>query len=123
MQVLLLYPPKDKQCPFSEPGYWTRRTMVWPSNKLYVLIWIRTPCLMRADPTLSLNPSSLSPKKPKSTATAKEQTPYFPVISVEGRLNWGLALQLHHGNYSRLQAPRLSGVNHKVTTRRFWLEN
>lgn len=76
----------------------------------------------QADPTPSLNPSSLSQKK-KCLPTAKEQTPYLPVISVEGRLNWGLALQVCHSNYNRLQAPSLSKACHKVAMLWFWLEN
>lgn len=47
----------------------------------------------------------------------------MPVISVEGRLNWGLALQVCHSNCNRLQAPSLSKACHKVAMLWFWLEN
>lgn len=47
----------------------------------------------------------------------------MPVVSVEGRLNWGLPLQVCHSSYNRLQAPSLSKACHKVAMLWFWLEN
>lgn len=94
--------------------------------KFNVLTRTIMPCFMLCICTGWSHPITqpfLIKSKKKSLPTAKEQTHYLPVVSVEGRLNWGLALQVCHSSYNRLQAPSLSKACHKVAMLWFWLEN
>ena len=118
MRILLLYPPPAPTVPTLIARFLDRedRGLTQPSCMFSHGPFDLALCSAsaQADPIPSLNPSSLSPKQRKSPPTVKERTLYFPVISVEWRSNWGLALQVHHSNYNRLQAPRLSRASHKV---------